>query len=290
MVEGEYRFMLKVWTNTNEYSQSTVHVYVHSTLNTNRIQMGQQRKYKQENELNENIIQIELDIEPNLFSEYLKDRFLSKFQLMLQEQKMFKLMHPQVVLINTKIASPVGYSQKSSVILELIVTDLINEGFRSEPMPIQDGGVFNDEVDLIGENRKIVNNSHLIRLLRKNQKVFQFSFNNINSMLAYFKAPEKIETIKHYSILDSLDIKVLTVSKLTCTDDFSPTSSSNTYNCSNHGKCDFHSHKCICNKFWMPNLYLYYFDYESDLTNGNNCGINNYSYLNVKIDFTINFY
>lgn len=43
------------------------------------------------------------------------------------------------------------------------------------------------------------------------------------------------------------------------------------FNCSFHGKCDVYSHECVCDKYWMPNLYMFYFDKQHDLTNGNNC-------------------
>lgn len=172
---------------------------------------------------------------------------------------------------------------------------MLKKGGKDEdpelPILASNGVVFSDSIDLVGANRHIVDNSELIRLMRRHQNVFQFAFNNINSVWAYFgKDPlgheedkssasivaslaangnTKNNNKKPYSMLDQLEIKVLTVSKLTCTGDFNV---SHQHNCSNHGKCDFNSHKCICDKYWMPNLYLYYFNYESDLTNGNNCG------------------
>ena len=42
--------------------------------------------------------------------------------------------------------------------------------------------------------------------------------------------------------------------------------------CSDHGVCDHFSGKCVCDKYWMPNLYLFYLRNEEDLTSGNNCG------------------
>lgn len=293
MVEGVYKFTLRVWTNTREYSQSTVHVYVHSTLNSNRTASASpvtstRPTYRQEHELNENVILIELDVEPSMFSEYVKDRFLTKFQQMLDEhRRQFGLVKPRVILLNTRIAAPLDYSTKSSVILELVVTDVVQVSAVDFELPGVNtmGIVVNDHVDLVGENRRIVDNSNLIRLMRRHQNVFKFSFNNLNSVWEYLgKATNKNNDIKqqqqqnnndnlnYYSMLGSLDVKVLSVSKLTCTSDFYAAPNAISYNCSNHGKCDFNSHKCICNKYWMPNLYLRYFDYESDLTNGNNCG------------------
>lgn len=302
MVEGVYKFLLRVFTNSKEYSQSTVHVYVHSTLNSNRTSSSSKSsisssKYRQERELNENVILIELDVAPSMFTEYLKEHFLEKFQQMLDEhRKQFRLTKPRVILLNTRIVAPLDYSTKSSVVLELIVTDIVQGESSSSslnefelPSVITNGVVVNDEIDLVGENRRIVDNSNLIRLMRRHQNVFRFSFNNMNAVWKYFgkvasdsAAAKPVVTssnnnpnnLNYYSLLDSLDIKVRSVSKLTCTSDFyaSATPHANSYNCSNHGKCDFNSHKCICNKYWMPNLYLKYLDYESDLTNGNNCG------------------
>jgi hypothetical protein len=88
-------------------------------------------RFKQEHDLNENVIQIELDIEPSMFSEYLKERFLNQFQDMLtRHREQFRLKKPRVVLVNTRIVAPPNYSKKSSVVLELIVTDLIYESIR----------------------------------------------------------------------------------------------------------------------------------------------------------------
>lgn len=282
-------------------SQSKVHVYVHSTLNTNRtVSMSNVsgRVFKQERELNENIIQIELDIEPSMFSESLKTKFVDKFQRMLVEhsRQFHGLVRPRVVLVNTRIAAPRGYSTRSSVVLELIVTDRRLDAVAAAaadddqltPSTLN-ALVYDRDVDLVGEHRRIVDNSHLIRLMRRHQKVFHFSFDKIQSSVwAYFGGmmanststaaqttqPPKSSASSSYSMLDSLDVKILTVSKLTCTSDFYAAASplANSYNCSNHGKCDFNSHRCICDRFWMPNLYLRYFDYESDLTDGNNCG------------------
>lgn len=240
--------------------------------------------YRHEHELNENIVLIELDIEPTMFSEQIKERFLTKFQLMLdQHRKQFALIKPRVVLVNTRIIGPVGYSKSSSVVLELIVTDVLNENVVDWALQgaTMNGLVVNDHVDLVGENRRVVDNSHLIRLMRRYQKAFRFSFENINIDTVWSYFGKETSHSRHtsppppaQSILDLLEIKVLSVSKLTCTSDFyaSERPDANSYNCSNHGKCDFYSHRCICNKYWMPNLYLKYIDYESDLTNGNNCG------------------
>lgn len=277
LVEGEYRFLLKVWTNDNELSQDTVHVYVHSSTSNSdansTISLNSSLKSESPS-LNDNIVQIELDIKPSLFSEYLKEQFLTKLQILLQQQVELKLKQPKVILVNTKII--INSKGKSSVLLELIISDILDEKIKTADLKIsQIENVYSEDTDLIGENRKIVKSAVLVKLLRKKQKTFKTLLNSMHTFIQRMQATNVTQELpSRPSVLDFLDIKILSISQLTCTDDslFIHSKHVNKYNCSNHGKCDLHSHKCICDKYWMPNLYLYYFDYESDLTNGNNCG------------------
>jgi hypothetical protein len=279
-VPGVYKFVLKVWTNTDEFSQSIVTVYVHSFLNANLAAQQQHKSstnklldVNSQNLINQNLIEIKLDIEPSLFSEYVKERFLTKFQMLLQEQKVeFKLDEPNVILINSRISAD---GKKSIVVLELIVTDVIDghaAGIQMSPKELLQ--THHGLNDLLGDNRKIIASSVLIKQLRRNQNLLQKSLKKVETVLAYLKISMLNPPQHHDTLLDYFDIKVLTISQVTCTNDEigSLSSRANFYNCSNHGKCDQYSHKCICDKFWTSNFYLHYLDYESDITNGNNCG------------------
>jgi hypothetical protein len=43
-------------------------------------------------------------------------------------------------------------------------------------------------------------------------------------------------------------------------------------NCSSHGYCDYITYKCVCDRYWMFNLYKFYLPNNFDETYGNNCG------------------
>lgn len=270
MVEGEYRFILKVWTGEGELSQDFVHVYVHGSANENL------NHFENSVQMNENMVEIELDIEPSLFNENLKIEFLNKLQNFLKENKEFKLIDPKLVLVNTRISVN---NRKSGVVLELVVTDLTNSTIKTPT------GITEDLA--LGEKyRKICSSQTIVRQLRKKQKSFKTLLNSIQTIIERIqsdglKNETLLNTIKQIdnpkknkkSIQDFLNIKILSIRQMTCFDDrLFDTEAKNSYNCSNHGKCDMHTRKCICDKYWMPNYFRYYFDYESDITNGNNCG------------------
>lgn len=282
LVTGVYKFTLKVWTNTNEFSQSSVNVYVHPFLMdenkpTNN-EMIEQQKSTNDQTINKNIIEIELDLEPKRFTEYIKDQFLYKFQLLLQQhQRDFHLEQPKVVLVNSRIASPFS-SGKSRIILEIIVTDIIDPKNVSVELPVSklEDRVYYTNMNVIGPNRRVVMAASLVPKLRKNLKSFEKMLEKLDYVFAYLKISSNALKIpnKHESLLENFDVKISSINVLTCTnDEIASTQRNNYYNCSNHGKCDTYSHKCVCDKFWMFNFYSYYLDYENDITNGNNCGI-----------------
>lgn len=268
MVEGEYKFVLKVWSNEGEFSQDFVHVFVHGSTNQNVPAQSHNSVL-----INQNMIEIELDIEPSLFSEGLKIEFLNKLQNFLLKNKEFKLTDPKLVLISSRVSF---INQKSSVILELLVTDLINS---SIPMGISDDLVLGDK------NRYICASGPIVLQLRKKQKSFKNLLNSIQTIIERIHTngiqnQTLLGTIKQLEgkknqVLDFLNVKILSIRQMTCFDDrLFDQNLNNTYSCSGHGTCDMHSRKCICTKYWMPNFSRYYFNYESDLTEGNNCGKN----------------
>ena len=168
------------------------------------------------------------------------------------------------------------------VVLEFIVTD-------------------NQVVGDNAQNKQIVKSDLIVRELRRKQKYLKFniintSLNSINSMLHSLNLnPSQnsylnsiLENLKANSanaasvakFEDFLDIKVLAVSQVTClAEEYMKknlsriaVNSNLRFNCSNHGTCDQYSRKCMCNKYYMSNMFMHYFNYEGDLTDGNNCG------------------
>jgi hypothetical protein len=202
---GFYRFLLQIWTNANSFSQDTVHVYMHSLIDANKSQ-----------DLAQNLVKVQLDIDPMSFDEIKKRAFLGQLESVIQ-QKEFKLESPKLRHISTKVLTK--SRQTSRVSIEFVAAE-----YKSV-----------DKV-LGSSESKLVKSSYLIPLLRGSQLVLG-------------------------------GISIIDISQATCnTERFS-----RGFNCSFHGKCDAYSHECICDKYWMPNFYMYYFDKQHDLTNGNNC-------------------
>ncbi|RNA39755.1 hypothetical protein BpHYR1_012044 [Brachionus plicatilis] len=268
MVEGEYRFVLKVWSSEGEFSQDFVHVFVHGSTNENVSAQAHNPAH-----INQNMIEIELDIEPSLLSEGLKIEFLNKLQNFLLQNKEFRLTDPKLVLINSRLSY---LEKKSSVVLELLVTDLVNS---SIPSGISDDLVLGDK------NRHICPSAPIVLQLRKKQKSFKNLLDSIQTIIERIqinglKNQTLMGTIeqldnKKSQVLDFLNVKILSIRQSTCFDDrLFDQSLNHTYSCSGHGTCDMHSRKCICNKYWMPNYSRYFLNYESDLTDGNNCEYN----------------
>lgn len=266
MIEGEYKFVLKVWSVEGEFSQDFVHVFVHGSAYQNIPAQLQNLT-----QLNQNIIEIELEIEPSLFSESLKVEFLNQLQNFLLNNQDFKLIDPKLVLISSRLSL---LNQKSSVVLEILVTDLINS---SKPSGIGDDLILGDK------NRYICPSAPIVFQLRKKQKSFKSLLDSIQTIIERIqtngiKNQTLMDTIrqpenKKNQVLDFLNVKILSIRKTTCFDDrLLDQNLNNTYSCSGHGTCDMHSRKCICKKYWMPNYFRYFFNYESDLTDGNNCG------------------
>lgn len=119
---------------------------------------------------------------------------------------------------------------------------------------------------LINANSKqnIISSSIIVQLLKRKSLG-----RLIDSTLEYMdrlpiKQARIFKTKPGYSELHIIDVSVLTCE----IGNFSEVAGK----CSEHGKCDHFTGKCVCDKYWMPNLYLYYLQNDQDLTSGNNCG------------------
>ncbi len=260
MVEGTYKFILKVWSKTGEFSQDTINVHVHSYMNSSELYNKNNKSMIENQYINENIIQIEIDTEPKQFTEAFEANFLNKLNILLQQSK---LQNPRVVLVKTGISLKL---KKSRVILDILVCENVEE--INETKLNQDLFSFDYLVKIAQDNhfspdsgtkmRRVLNNNELISLLKRNHKIYTFK----NSFGSY------LMNTNNDFITDYLGLKITEIGQLAC--DLNNKSSN--FNCSNHGYCDSITHKCVCNKYWMPNLFRFYFQNENDLTNGNNCG------------------
>ncbi len=253
---GLYRFLLQVWTNTNDFSQDTVHVHVHSSLNNKPFSKEESYSLTDEMDIQDSLIQIELDIDPVSFTEIKKQKFLEKFQQYLYNPE-FKLKRPSFILVSTKISTKL---KKSTVLVEFLVVE--NELDDSNGSAYNTALINLTNSFVLKENQKLVKTSNLIKALRSTQEK-----PSILSLLLLPLTNNDIAT-SPYKSLDFLDIRVHDIVQPTC----NTQKYTRGFNCSSHGKCDKFSHKCICDKYWMPNLYMYYMENKSDLTNGSNCG------------------
>jgi hypothetical protein len=260
LVEGVYRFILKIWSNSNEFSQDVVHVYVHSHLNSSKSINSDTTDHKNHRELvnkefiNENIVQIEVDIEPKFFTESVKNSFLNKLQILLQQSE---LKNPKLLLVNSKVSFK---SAKSRVILEVIVCEDSSSQHNDDTFDYEYLIKLSQDsirADKMGATlRRVLRNKDLIKILKTNNQIYSVK-SSINSLLN----PNSNNLALNY-----LGMKITEIGLFTCEYSHNDT-------CSNHGTCDSLTGKCVCSKYWMPNLFRFYLQNESDLTNGNNCGM-----------------
>lgn len=296
MIAGTYIFILKVWTNTNEFSQDVVKVHVHSVPVGDRPAekpiSWSQHSSSLSAHLVENLIQVELNIRPDLFSESMKNQFITRLEVWLRQQfahnKQLTLTMPKIYVINTRVVTNSRYTNKSNVVIELVIVDL---GDVKNSQPVVD----NNQIDLT----RLVKSDLIVRELRKKQRYLKFSVINssLNSMLksldldkynAYLdsllKSVQKsvnnaipAEPAHQQRLEEFLNIEISSASQVTClsSNEWTRQSKNNSISrltCSNHGQCDLYSLRCVCDKYYMYNMFSYYLFYDSDLTEGNNCG------------------
>lgn len=210
--------------------------------------------------INENLIQLELDFEPKLFSESNKNEFISKLEILLQQ---YSLKNPKVILINTGVSMK---ARKSRVLLDLLVCEEVDK-LEPKTEEVFDFDYLNKlsqdfhlgpHAELSSPFLRVLKTSETIKLLKMNQKIYSFKIPFVN----FLNLNSKNE------IPEFLGLRITEIGQLKCDSN----KYSLSFNCSNHGYCDTLSGRCVCNKYWMSNLYRFYFRNENDLTNGNNCG------------------
>jgi len=229
-----------------------VHVYVHSSLDDKAISKEETNSFANEVDLQNNLIQIELDIDPSSFTEKKKLLFLQNFREYIKEPE-FKLKNPTLIIVSTKVSTKL---KKSNVLIEFLVIE--NDFINSNNSLITN--LANEFA--LNENQKLVNTNNLIKILRSKRENPSI-LNLLPVPLTNNETP-----VTPYESLEFLGLNILDIVQPTCNSQ----KYTRGFNCSSHGKCDKFSHKCICDKYWMPNLYMYYIENKSDLTNGSNCG------------------
>lgn len=277
LMEGVYRFMLKIYSLNGEMSQDTVDVYVHSSYITDSYDDKSQIKSSQtfHHSLTElqvvydNLIQIELDYKPEKFSQAIENNFVKHLEVLLKQSKL-NFNNPKVIHTNTRISTG---SKKSRVILEFFVCEDLPLVFN-EDVNIFDFGKFSEleedsmhsaisNKNLSALKQNVITSSKIVKLLKRKSLG-----DLIDSTLEYInRLPINHENLILYPPSKYSELKIIDVSQLTCeVGNFTIIKK-----CSQHGVCDHFTGKCVCNKYWMPNLYLYYLKNEDDLTSGNNC-------------------
>jgi hypothetical protein len=220
-----------------------------------------------DNELsNSNIVQLELNIEPAKFTTDILNQFVHKLEIFFQQPK-FKLTKPKVNLINIHVSTR---SKRANVLFEFFLTVLGSSNERNSPMSIVNNDytskslIYNDKQFKINDNQKLLKSQDVLKLLRTEMpSVYSW----VNYLLILLTNAKQLEDTKTESSISYLGLDIIEIKQLTCDNG----NYSRSFNCSNHGVCDPFSHKCICDKYWMPNLYLYYSNNGAELTNGNNC-------------------
>ena len=206
LIEGDYTFILKIWTsNSSNYdSQSTTQVLVRRN----------QKPLNNDLNIFDNRLKLDLNTNPLKFLEIERTSLITRIQLILKQSLLIK--NPKMIILKQEILKKY---QKSGISIEFYVIDEYNN--------------------------KVVDSGLIMRLLSKLIKSKNiFNFNKISSDLTVFD---------NQYVFDIIQTKCLN-------------------NCSDHGYCDTFTFKCVCDRYWMMNIYKYYLANTFDETYGNNCG------------------
>jgi hypothetical protein len=290
--------VLEVWTNKNEYSRDVVHVHVSPFVSANEHVKDQEDLIKASymdknitNLLNENLIRLEIEIEPRLFSEYVKESFIRELRSHLQEQTELNLYKPEVILLNAKMLNS-ELTGTGTVMLELFITDQVNmdkDGFLNKKNIIELSMLKNlaqNKLQSVEQNnanapiyQRLVNVNYLVSYMRRKlmrPSRFVERLTSLSTLLASAATTNTtVATPKASNEHTTTGIKriiISNVAKQVCSDYSMLLGVNQSQSCSTHGSCNKYTHRCVCKKNWMPNIYKYYIDYEADLTGGNNCG------------------
>lgn len=280
LVEGVYRFVLSMESSTGEFSRDTVDVVVHSSYiaqrpdsdkSSNQMDLDSLGSRQDLQVVYDNLVQIELSYTPEEFTQFIENDFISRLEILLKKSD-HKFNNPKVILTNTRITS---HAKNSHVILELFVCEDLSAIFIENHRKELNVFDFKKHADLeedmnhwfltdTKESKQNIISSDIIVHLLKRKSLGKL----IDSTLEYIdRLPIKQARIfkknPGYSELHIIDVSVLTCE----IGNFSEAAGK----CSEHGECDHFTGKCVCDKYWMPNLYLYYLQNDQDLTSGNNC-------------------
>lgn len=107
LIEGEYTFILRVWTakSGEQYLQDTVQVFVHREAPSNDYQW--------------NLVRLNLNTNPRHFTELEKYNLVNKLEIILQQPSIIN--HPKVNLVNIAVDAK---ARKSSVSVDFYVEDM----------------------------------------------------------------------------------------------------------------------------------------------------------------------
>ena len=281
MSPGHYTFTLQVWTSSGDYSRDSVNVFVHApysplppplggvntstSLHNNSTTSLKAAKTTNTSALVANsTLQLELAIEPALFTEAKKDEFLSQLQSHLHRAE-FNLLHPRLVLLDTRVAFK--ESRASGVLLQLIVFEQLDDQADTYLMDTRER-VYDERESWWsstsgngnGNGERAVAADTLARLMRASvtrQQLADYVWSNVIGLDVRDDANQLL-----LAYLTFADVRVVDIRPLACSDA-----------CLAHGRCDPHSHACVCDQYWTSDLYkAFVANQQYSLSQMDNCG------------------
>ena len=197
LVEGSYKFLLQIWTNTKEFSQDAVVVQVHN----NEKSLILKEVYK-------NLVKIELNYNVLEFTQGIKDNFIAQLQIIVQQSHL-KFKNPKVIIFNTRVSSR---NKKNYVILEIFAIQDIDEdiGIISRQTFFNVKSYIDLSQDVIEERventkKTLIKSEDIVKLLKPNS-----SWKFINPVLAFINKPqtstEQLKNPMKFSNMNNLNV------------------------------------------------------------------------------------